>query len=51
MKNTHGGKRNGSGRPKNTIERKQRRIHLTDLEYEQVKIFVNNLKKSVQVSK
>jgi len=44
--NTHGGTRQGAGRPPIEEPQKSRSIRLTDAEYQQVKIFVVSIRTS-----
>ena len=46
-KNTHGGKREGAGRPKLKEPRTYKSIRVTEAEYEQVKIFLKKLKNNL----
>jgi len=46
QKNTHGGTRQGAGRPPIEEPRKSRSIRLTDAEYQQVKIFIFSIRTS-----
>lgn len=44
IKNTHGGKRDGAGRPTVAIERRYRSVWLSDKEYGKVKEFIKILR-------
>lgn len=44
MKQTHGGKRQGAGRPESEIKRRDRSIRLSDEEFERVKEYIKTLR-------
>lgn len=46
-KNTHGGKREGSGRPQNEVKRTNRSFRLSDQEYIKVKEYISETLRKV----